>query len=150
MPSALARKAAPVTAAGIAFALALTAAPPAAAIGPTASVRVKVTGGAFTASVGTGTQARFVFGGFYCAAGDGSPTPLTALVDADERFDFGVQARWDAATQDFVVTSIHGDFADDSKKWTAYVNEKKITTGPCGTAIKDNDKVRWTLEAPKK
>ncbi len=153
MPSSLVRKAAPVTAAGLACALAFMAAPPAAAgpaaALPTVGVRVGVTGGAYTGSVGiVRTSARTVFGGYYCAANGTDPTPLTALVDAQEQYGLGgVRAYWDAAKKDFVVTDIHGDVADSKKKWNAYVNEKKITTGPCGTAIKDTDKVRWTLEA---
>ncbi|MGW7491650.1 DUF4430 domain-containing protein [Streptomyces sp. NPDC054786] len=145
-----ARWAAPVTAAGLALALALAAAPPAAA-GPVVGVRVGVTGGAYTGSVGiVRTAARTVFGGFYCAANGTDPTPLTALVDAEEQYGLGgVRAYWDATKKDFVVTDIHGDVADSKKKWNAYVNEKKITTGPCATAIKDTDKVRWTLEAAK-
>ncbi|MGW2012688.1 DUF4430 domain-containing protein [Streptomyces nigrescens] len=149
MPSVLARGAAPVTAAGLALALALAAAPPATASAGDVRVRVGVTGGPYTASVGLViTGPRTLFGGFYCAADGLSATPLTALVDADEQYGLGgVQARWDAAKQDFVVTSIHGDAADSKKKWNAYVNEKKITVGPCHTAIKGGDKIRWTLEA---
>lgn len=150
MPSVLARGAAPATA-GLALALALTLATtsPATAAPGDVRVRVGVTGGPYTASVGlVVTGPRTVFGGFYCAADGLAATPLTALVDADEQYGLGgVQARWDAATQDFVVTSIHGDAADDKKKWNAYVNEKKITTAPCHTAIKGGDKIRWTLEA---
>nr|WP_202444287.1 DUF4430 domain-containing protein [Streptomyces sp. SID8375] len=147
----MARGAAPVTAAGLALALALAlaAAPPATASAGDVRVRVGVTGGPYTASVGLViTGPRTLFGGFYCAADGLSATPLTALVDADEQYGLGgVQARWDAAKQDFVVTSIHGDAADSKKKWNAYVNEKKITAGPCHTAIKGGDKIRWTLEA---
>ncbi|MFI5526353.1 DUF4430 domain-containing protein [Streptomyces platensis] len=150
MPSVLARGAAPATA-GLALALALTLATtsPATAAPGDVRVRVGVTGGPYTASVGlVVTGPRTVFGGFYCAADGLAATPLTALVDADEQYGLGgVQARWDAATQDFVVTSIHGDAADGKKKWNAYVNEKKITTAPCHTAIKGGDKIRWTLEA---
>ncbi|MFE1177209.1 DUF4430 domain-containing protein [Streptomyces sp. NPDC058773] len=58
-----------------------------------------------------------------------------------------MSGRWDPAAQDFVVTAIHGDTATTTKKWNAYVNEKKITKGPCHTAIKPGDKIRWTLEA---
>ncbi|MFI1160172.1 DUF4430 domain-containing protein [Streptomyces sioyaensis] len=149
MPSLLARGAAPVTAAGLVLALALAVAPPATAAPGDVRVRVGVTGGSYTASVGlVRTGPRTLFGGFYCAADGISPTPLTALVDADDIYGLGgVQARWDTATQDYVVTEIHGDAADGTKKWNAYVNEKKITKGPCHTAIKGGDKVRWTLEA---
>lgn len=148
MRSALARRAAVVPAAGLALALA----PPAAAgvDDDTVGVRVAVTGGAFTGSFGiVRTAPRSLYGGFYCAADGLYPTPLTALADADRKRHLGVRAHWDEATGDFVVTEIRGDAADGDKKWTAYVNEKKITTGPCGTAVKDHDKVRWTLEAPK-
>ncbi|MFI0904878.1 DUF4430 domain-containing protein [Streptomyces sioyaensis] len=149
MPSLLARGAAPATAAGLVLALALAAASPATAAPGDVRVRVGVTGGSYTASVGlVRTAPRTLFGGFYCAADGISPTPLTALVDADEIYGLGgVQARWDTATQDYVVTEIHGDAASGTKKWNAYVNEKKITKGPCHTAIKGGDKVRWTLEA---
>lgn len=149
MPSALRRKAAPVTAAAaLACALACAAAPPAASSSGDVRVRVGVTGGPYTASVGLViTGPRTLFGGFYCAADGLAPTPLTALVDADEQYGLGgVRARWDAATQDFVVTEIHGDAAESKKKWNAYVNEEKIKKGPCHTAIKGGDKVRWTLE----
>ncbi|MCF3176969.1 hypothetical protein IPZ61_27070, partial [Streptomyces sioyaensis] len=148
MPSLLARGAAPVTAAGLALALALAVAPATAAPGDV-RVRVGVTGGSYTASVGlVRTGPRTLFGGFYCAADGISPTPLTALVDADGQYGLGgVRARWDTATQDYVITEIHGDAADATKQWNAYVNEKKITKGPCHTAIKAGDKVRWTLEA---
>ncbi|MFE0193319.1 hypothetical protein [Streptomyces sp. NPDC059008] len=139
-----ARRAAFVPAAGLVLALA----PPAAADGPVAPVRVAVTGGAFTGSVGiVRTAARSLYGGFPCAADGVHPTPLTALADADRRYRLGVRAHWDEAAGDFVVTEIRGDVADGGRKWNAYVNEKKITTGPCGTAVKDHDKVRWTLEA---
>lgn len=149
MPSLLSRGAAPVTAAGLVLALALAIAPPATAAPGDVRVRVGVTGGSYTASVGlVRTGPRTLFGGFYCAADGISATPLTALVDADEIYGLGgVQARWDTATQDYVVTEIHGDAAAGAKKWNAYVNEKKITKGPCHTAIKGGDKVRWTLEA---
>ncbi|MFI1741537.1 hypothetical protein [Streptomyces sioyaensis] len=148
MPSLLARGAAPVTAAGLVLALALAVAPPATAAPGDVRVRVGVTGGSYTASVGlVRTGPRTLFGGFYCAADGISPTPLTALVDADEIYGLGgVDARWDTATQDYVVTEIHGDAAAGTKKWNAYVNEKKITKRPCHTAIKGGDKVRWTLE----
>ncbi|WP_435604067.1 DUF4430 domain-containing protein [Streptomyces sp. bgisy130] len=149
MPSVLARGAAPATAAGLALALTLTAAPPTTAAPGDIRVRVGITGGPYTAGVGLViTSPRTVFGGFYCAADGLAATPLTALVDADEQYGLGgVRARWDATTQDFVVTAIHGDSADATKKWNAYVNEKKITTAPCHTAIKGGDKIRWTLEA---
>lgn len=148
MPSLLARGAAPVTAAGLVLALALAAASPATAAAGDVRVRVGVTGGPYTASVGLVSTSARTIGGFYCAADGISPTPLTALVDAEDQYGLGgVRTRWDAATQDFVVTEIHGDAADGKKKWNAYVNEKKITTGPCHTAIKGGDKVRWTLEA---
>ncbi|MFE3549254.1 hypothetical protein ACFXN2_11305 [Streptomyces kronopolitis] len=159
MPHVPARRAVPVTAAALLLAPALAAAVPAGAELPdagrattgrsTAAVRVAVTGGSYTASVGlVRTGPRTLFGGFYCAADGISPTPLTALVDADRIYHLGgVRAHWDPATQDYVVTVIHGDAADSTKQWNAYVNEKKITTGPCHTAIKGGDKVRWTLEA---
>ncbi|WP_329151830.1 DUF4430 domain-containing protein [Streptomyces sp. NBC_01456] len=149
MPHAPARRAVPVTAAALLLPLALSAAAPAGADTSTAAVRVAVTGGSYTASVGlVRTGPRSLFGGLYCAADGVSPTPLTALVDADRIYGLGgVRASWDTATQDYVVTEIHGDVADSTKKWNAYVNEKKITTGPCHTAIKGGDKVRWTLEA---
>lgn len=118
--------------------------------GNRAVVRVAVTGGRFTANVGVLTAvARTLVGGYYCAADGRKPTPLTALVEANRRFHLGgVRMRWDAASQDYIVTSIHGDVADGTKQWHAYVNKKKITTTPCRTAIKDRDKVTWTLEAP--
>ncbi|MFI1307897.1 DUF4430 domain-containing protein [Streptomyces sioyaensis] len=149
MPCAPGRRVVPVTAAALLLPLALAAAPPAGAEGSTAAVRVAVTGGSYTASVGlVRTGPRTLFGGFYCAADGIGPTPLTALVDADDIYGLGgVRASWDATTQDYVVTEIHGDAADSTKKWNAYVNEKKITKGPCHTAIKGGDKVRWTLEA---
>ncbi|MEU9119209.1 hypothetical protein AB0C96_05005 [Streptomyces sp. NPDC048506] len=126
-------------------ALALAGAPPAGAGGVGAVVRVAVTGGAFTASSGL----VHTFARPECAADDGRPTPLTALFDAARRYRLGgVWVRWDAATQDYVVLRIRGDAADSTRVWNAYVNEKKITTTPCRTAIKDRDKVRWTLEAP--
>ncbi|MEW1753626.1 hypothetical protein ACIQU1_32090 [Streptomyces angustmyceticus] len=148
MPSVLRRKAAPVTAAALACALACAAAPPAASAPGDVRVRVAVTGGPYTASVGLViTGARTLLGGYYCAADGLAPTPLTALVDADEQYGLGgVQARWDATAQDFVVTRIHGDAAEGKKKWNAYVNEEKIKKGPCHTAIKGGDKIRWTLE----
>ncbi len=144
MRCAPARRAALVPAAGLVLALA----PPVAADGPVAPVRVAVTGGAFTGSVGiVRTAARSLYGGFRCAADGVRPTPLTALADADRKYHLGVRAHWDEAAGDFVVTEIRGDAADGGRKWNAYVNEEKITTGPCGTAVKDHDKVRWTLEA---
>ncbi|MEU7432908.1 hypothetical protein AB0B07_19095 [Streptomyces sioyaensis] len=148
MPSLLARGAAPATAAGLVLALALAAASPATAAPGDVRVRVGVTGGSYTASVGLVSTSARTIGGFYCAADGINPTPLTALVDAEDQYGLGgVQTRWDTATQDYVVTEIHGDAASGTKKWNAYVNEKKITKGPCHTAIKGGDKVRWTLEA---
>ncbi|MFJ6791764.1 hypothetical protein [Streptomyces angustmyceticus] len=146
MPSAPLRKAAPAAAAALACALTCAAAPP--ATPNDVRVRVGVTGGPYTASVGLViTGPRTLLGGFYCAADGLSPTPLTALVDADEQYGLGgVKARWDTKAQDFVVTEIHGDVAEGKKKWNAYVNEEKIKKGPCHTAIKGGDKVRWTLE----
>ncbi|MFE6743123.1 DUF4430 domain-containing protein [Streptomyces tubercidicus] len=149
MPCAPARRAASVTAVGLGLVLAFAAPPPATAATGDVRVRVAVTGGPYTASVGlVSTSARNLLGGFYCAADGLNPTPLTALVDANEQYGLGgVEARWDAAAQDFTVTSIHGDAATSTKKWNAYVNEEKITKGPCHTAIKGGDKIRWTLEA---
>ncbi|MEV6568143.1 hypothetical protein [Streptomyces kronopolitis] len=155
MPHVPARRAVPVTAAALLLAAAVPAGAETPSVGraaagrSVAAVRVAVTGGSYTASVGlVRTGPRSLFGGFYCAADGVSPTPLTALVDADRIYGLGgVRASWDPATQDYVVTAIHGDVADSTKKWNAYVNEKKITTGPCHTAIKGGDKVRWTLEA---
>ncbi|WP_030805399.1 hypothetical protein [Streptomyces sp. NRRL S-337] len=158
MLSAPTGKAALVPAAGLAcaltFALGPATAPPAVAApaaatrpaaGPLAGVRVAITGGLFTASLGIiWTTGRTVYGHPCAAAGD-APTPFTALVDAEDEYHFGLEAHWDAATKDFVVDNIHGDAAD-GKKWNAYVNDTKITTSPCATAIKDTDKVRWTLE----
>ncbi|WP_336052945.1 hypothetical protein [Streptomyces sp. CA2R101] len=148
MPSALARRATPVIALGLGLALALAVPLPALASPGDVRVRVGVTGGPYTASVGLViTGPRTLLGGFYCAADGLSPTPLTALVDADEQYGLGgVKARWDTKAQDFVVTEIHGDVAEGKKKWNAYVNEEKIKKGPCHTAIKGGDKIRWTLE----
>ncbi|MFF8789663.1 DUF4430 domain-containing protein [Streptomyces sp. NPDC015125] len=148
MPSALARRATPVIALGLGLGLALAVPPPALASPGGVRVRVGVTGGPYTASVGlVFTGPRTLLGGFYCAADGLAPTPVTALVDADEQYGLGgVKARWDTKAQDFVVTEIHGDAAEGKKKWNAYVNEEKIKKGPCHTAIKDGDKVRWTLE----
>ncbi|BCK71767.1 hypothetical protein Srufu_057200 [Streptomyces libani subsp. rufus] len=148
MPSVLARGAAPATAAGLALALAIATAPPATAAPGDVRVRVGVTGGPYTAGVGLVVTGPRTIDGFYCAANGTTATPLTALVDADDQYGLGgVRTRWDATTQDFVVTEIHGDAADATKKWNAYVNEKKITTAPCHTPIKGGDKIRWTLEA---
>ncbi|GAB7034005.1 hypothetical protein AB0G35_21265 [Streptomyces sp. NPDC021749] len=162
MLSAPTGKAAVLPAAGLAcalaFALGPAVAPPAVAVpvttpaaaarpaaGPLAGVRVAITGGLFTASLGIiWTTGRTVYGHPCAAAGD-APTPFTALVDAEDEYHFGLVAHWDATAKDFVVDNIHGDAAN-GKKWTAYVNDTKITTGPCATAIKDTDKVKWSLE----
>ncbi|MEU5212345.1 hypothetical protein [Streptomyces sp. NPDC020742] len=150
MLSALAAKAVLVPTTGLALAMGPVAAPPVGADGTglTAAVRVGVSGGAFTANVGlVRTFARTGAGGVYCATTEGKPTPLTALLDANDRYGFGVRVNWDTAKQDYVVTNIHGDEATATKVWKAYVGKDKITTGPCGTAVKDGDKVSWKLEA---
>ncbi|MER6310021.1 DUF4430 domain-containing protein [Streptomyces sp. NPDC001739] len=113
--------------------------------GPLAGVRVAITGGLFTASLGIIWTTGHPVYGHPCAAAGGAPTPFTALVDAEDEYHFGLVAHWDATAKDFVVDNIHGDAAN-GKKWTAYVNDTKITTGPCATAIKDTDKVKWSLE----
>ncbi|MFF7415745.1 hypothetical protein [Streptomyces lydicus] len=151
MLSALAGKAVLVPAAGLALTMGPVAVPPVGADGDTgltAAVRVGVSGGLFTANVGlVRTFARTGKGGVYCATVEGKPTPLTALLDADDRYGFGVRVSWDATKQDYVVNSIHGDEATGGKVWNAYIGKTKISTGPCGTAVKDNDKVSWKLEA---
>lgn len=118
--------------------------------GTRAVVRVAVSGVRFVANVGVLTAvARTLVGGYYCAADGRKPTPLTALVEANRRYHLGgVRMRWDVASKDYVVTSIHGDVADGTRQWHAYVGKTKITTTPCRTAIKDRDKVTWKLEAP--
>ncbi|MEV5161072.1 hypothetical protein [Streptomyces sp. NPDC053728] len=132
-------------AAALAFALTFGAASPAAA--QSAQVTLEFQGSDFPGTVPITTGPRPVFDGTLCDAGSDSSTPITALVDASDKFEFNVQSHYDEALKDFVVTAIDVDEADSTHQWNIYVNGALATNGGCHTAVTSGDKIKFALES---
>lgn len=122
-----------------AAALPFGAASPAAA--QSAQVTLDIQGRDFTGTIPITTGPRPVFDGTLCDAGSDSSTPITALVDASDKFEFNVQSRYDQALKDFVVTAIDVDEADSAHRWNIYVYDALVTNGGCHTAVTSGDKI---------
>lgn len=131
--------------AALAFGLTLGTAP-AATGAEMIQVTLDINGNDFSGTIPISTGPRPVFDGTLCDAGSNSGTPITALVDASDKFEFNVQAQFDEAMKDFTVTAIDVDEADSTHEWKIYVNDVQVTNGGCHTAIQAGDKVKFALE----
>ncbi|MFD4943713.1 hypothetical protein ACFWNT_14565 [Streptomyces sp. NPDC058409] len=131
-------------AATLAFGLTLGAASPAAA--QSEKVSLEIDGKDFSGTIPITTGPRPVFDGTLCDAGSNSATPITALVDASDKFEFNVQSHFDESLNDFVVTAIDVDEADSAHQWNIYVNGTLVTNGGCHTAVKNGDNIKFALE----
>ncbi|MFI6967204.1 hypothetical protein [Streptomyces sp. NPDC050255] len=131
-------------AAALAFALTFGAASPAAA--DSVQVTLDIAGKDFTGTIPIVTGPRPVLDGTLCDAGTNSATPITALVDASDKFEFNMQAQYDEALKDFIVTAIDVDETDSTHQWNIYVNGTLITNGGCHTAVASGDNVKFALE----
>ncbi|WP_327713914.1 DUF4430 domain-containing protein (plasmid) [Streptomyces sp. NBC_00464] len=131
-------------AAALAFALTCGAASPATA--QSTQVTLDIAGRDFTGTIPITTGPRPVFDGTLCDAGSNSSTPITALIDASDKFEFNVQSNYDEGLKDFIVTAIDVDEADSTHQWNIYVNGTLITNGGCHTAVASGDNVKFALE----
>lgn len=131
-------------AAALAFALTFGVASPAAA--QSTQVTLDIAGRDFSGTVPIATGPRPVFDGTLCDAGSNSATPITALVDASDRFEFNVQSQYDEALKDFIVTAIDVDEADSTHQWNIYVNGTLITNGGCHASVAGGDTIKFALE----
>ncbi|MFJ6438573.1 hypothetical protein [Streptomyces sp. NPDC091416] len=125
--------------------LALGAASPASA--QDTQVTLEVAGTDFKGTMPIATGPRPVFDGTLCDAGTNSSTPITALVDASDKFEFNVQSTYDEVLKDFIVTGIDVDEADSTHQWNIYVNDVVITNGGCHTPVAGGDKIKFALES---
>ncbi|MEW2127944.1 DUF4430 domain-containing protein [Streptomyces sp. NPDC007259] len=132
-------------AAALAFALTFGVASPAAA--QSAQVTLDIVGTDFTGTIPIATGPRPVFDGTLCDAGSNTSTPITALVDASDKFEFNVQSNYDEGLKDFIVTAIDVDEADSTHQWNIYVNGELITNGGCHTPVASGDKIKFALES---
>jgi len=94
-----------------------------------------------------GTVSVTTFDDTLCDVGNNSATPITALIDASDKFEFNVQPQFDDAIKDFVVTAIDVDEAGSTRQWNIYVNNALVTNSGCHAAIQGGDRVTCALKA---